>query len=212
MPDLPIQTVSCGFPVLFVPLRDRDAVDRAISDAAAFKRLTAQLGQMVPVFLFTVLPPGGDATVYSRMFAPEFGIIEDPATGGATGPLGCYLLQHGLVSAEAARSMLSLQGVAMGRRSRLHISIDGAPDAITGVRVGGEAVLVGRGELYPVIAFSRISKQYGRQVLFVDASFQLNPGEKVGLVGPNGAGKTTLFRMIVGEETPDDGEVSVPKS
>jgi ATPase subunit of ABC transporter with duplicated ATPase domains len=62
-----------------------------------------------------------------------------------------------------------------------------------------------------VIAFSRVSKQYGRQVLFVDISFQLNPGEKVGLVGPNGAGKTTLFRMIVGEEAPDEGEVSVPK-
>ena len=62
-----------------------------------------------------------------------------------------------------------------------------------------------------MISFSHISKQYGRQVLFVDASFQLNPGEKVGLVGPNGAGKTTLFRMIVGEEAPDEGDVSVPK-
>jgi ATPase subunit of ABC transporter with duplicated ATPase domains len=62
-----------------------------------------------------------------------------------------------------------------------------------------------------MIAFSRISKQYGRQVLFVDASFQLNPGEKIGLVGPNGAGKTTLFRMITGEETADEGDVSVPK-
>jgi ATPase subunit of ABC transporter with duplicated ATPase domains len=62
-----------------------------------------------------------------------------------------------------------------------------------------------------MISFARISKQYGRQVLFVDASFQLNPGEKIGLVGPNGAGKTTLFRMIVGEEAPDEGEVSVPK-
>ena len=62
-----------------------------------------------------------------------------------------------------------------------------------------------------MIAFNRIGKQYGRQVLFVDASFQLNPGEKVGLVGPNGSGKTTLFRMIVGEEAPDDGTVSVPK-
>src|ERR1051325_3294537 len=62
-----------------------------------------------------------------------------------------------------------------------------------------------------MISFSRISKQYGRQVLFVDASFQLNPGEKVGLVGPNGSGKTTLFRIGVGEETPDDGDVSVPK-
>jgi ATPase subunit of ABC transporter with duplicated ATPase domains len=62
-----------------------------------------------------------------------------------------------------------------------------------------------------MISFTRVSKQYGRQVLFVEASFQLNPGEKVGLVGPNGAGKTTLFRMIVGEEAPDEGEVSVPK-
>ena len=62
-----------------------------------------------------------------------------------------------------------------------------------------------------MISFSRMSKQYGRQVLFVDASFQLNTGERVGLVGPNGAGKTTLFRMIVGEESPDEGDVSVPK-
>jgi ATPase subunit of ABC transporter with duplicated ATPase domains len=62
-----------------------------------------------------------------------------------------------------------------------------------------------------MISFNRINKQYGRQILFVDASFQLNPGEKVGLVGPNGSGKTTLFRMITGEESPDDGEVSVPK-
>src|SRR3954464_2746480 len=62
-----------------------------------------------------------------------------------------------------------------------------------------------------MVSFTRISKQYGRQVLFVDASFQLNPGEKVGLVGPNGSGKTTLFRMIVGEEAPDEGDVSVPR-
>jgi ATPase subunit of ABC transporter with duplicated ATPase domains len=62
-----------------------------------------------------------------------------------------------------------------------------------------------------MISFANINKQYGRQVLFVDASFQLNPGEKVGLVGPNGAGKTTIFRMIVGDETPDDGEVTAPK-
>src|SRR4026209_2029002 len=62
-----------------------------------------------------------------------------------------------------------------------------------------------------MISFSKISKQYGKKVLFVDASFQLNEGEKVGLVGPNGSGKTTLFRMIVGEESADDGDVSVPR-
>src|SRR6202012_6022796 len=62
-----------------------------------------------------------------------------------------------------------------------------------------------------MISFSSINKQYGKQLIFVDASFQLNPGEKVGLTGPNGAGKTTLFRMIVGEEAPDEGEVTVPR-
>src|SRR5260370_10616593 len=62
-----------------------------------------------------------------------------------------------------------------------------------------------------MISSSNIKRQYGKQLIFVDASFQLNPGEKVGLVGPNGAGKTTLFRMVVGEETADEGEVSVPK-
>jgi ATPase subunit of ABC transporter with duplicated ATPase domains len=62
-----------------------------------------------------------------------------------------------------------------------------------------------------VISFSNISKQYGKQLIFVDASFQLNPGEKVGLIGPNGSGKTTLFRMIMGDEEADDGAVTVPK-
>jgi ATPase subunit of ABC transporter with duplicated ATPase domains len=62
-----------------------------------------------------------------------------------------------------------------------------------------------------MIALSNITKQYGRQVLFVDASFQLRRGEKIGLVGPNGAGKTTIFRMIAGEEQADDGEISIPK-
>src|SRR5437667_1464957 len=62
-----------------------------------------------------------------------------------------------------------------------------------------------------MISLTHISKQYGKQILFVDASFQLNPGEKVGLVGPNGSGKTTVFRMITGEESPDDGTVERPR-
>ena len=62
-----------------------------------------------------------------------------------------------------------------------------------------------------MIALSGVSKHYGRRALLVDATFQLNPGEKVGLVGPNGSGKSTIFRLLMGEETADDGEVSVPK-
>src|SRR6195256_5838839 len=60
-----------------------------------------------------------------------------------------------------------------------------------------------------MIRLDNISKQNGHQILFIDASMGIQKGEKVGLVGPNGAGKTTLFRMIAGEEQPDDGQVTI---
>ncbi len=63
-----------------------------------------------------------------------------------------------------------------------------------------------------MITLQDISKHYGRQAVLAGASFQLNPGDKVGLVGPNGAGKSTIFRLLVGEEQPDRGDVQVPKS
>jgi trans-2,3-dihydro-3-hydroxyanthranilate isomerase len=146
--NLPAQVVSCGVPFLFVPIATRAAVDAIAIDRRGLQRAAAGAGiDELPVFLFTTEGHGGQETVYSRMLAPGFGVAEDPATGGASGPLGCYLLHHRLVSAQEAREMLSLQGVAMGRPSRIHISIDGEPDHITRVRVGGRSVLVGRGEL-----------------------------------------------------------------
>ncbi|MDB4935108.1 MAG: ATP-binding protein of transporter [Labilithrix sp.] len=62
-----------------------------------------------------------------------------------------------------------------------------------------------------MISFSNVCKQYGGQVLFIDASFFVGPGEKVGLVGPNGSGKSSIFRLITEEEHPDDGIVDRPK-
>jgi trans-2,3-dihydro-3-hydroxyanthranilate isomerase len=147
VPGLPVQPVSCGVPFLFVPLRERATVDRATSDAAAFARLAADTDVNLPIFLFAMLPPGEAATVHSRMFAPELGIVEDPATGGASGPLGCYLVEHGLVRGAAARLIVSQQGVAMGRASRIHIEITGDPGSISQVRIGGHAVRVGQGAL-----------------------------------------------------------------
>src|SRR5688572_31630305 len=60
-----------------------------------------------------------------------------------------------------------------------------------------------------VIRFDSVSKNHGQQILFMEASAAVNRGEKVGLVGPNGSGKTTLFRLIVGEEQPDGGQMAV---
>ena len=62
-----------------------------------------------------------------------------------------------------------------------------------------------------MIAFVNVAKQYGSQILFVGGSFQINAGERVGIVGPNGAGKTTIFRMVTGEESPDEGAVEQPR-
>jgi trans-2,3-dihydro-3-hydroxyanthranilate isomerase len=145
----PVQVVSCGVPFLFVPLTTRSAVDNASVNRDALNELfkmakTAAHG----VFLFSTQPRGERATVYSRMFAPDIGIVEDPATGSASGPLGCYLVRNKIVAADKADAMLSLQGVKMGRPSHVHISIGVKAGEISSVRVGGESVLAGEGTLY----------------------------------------------------------------
>jgi trans-2,3-dihydro-3-hydroxyanthranilate isomerase len=145
---LPAQLVSCGVPYVLVPMTSRAAVDAVSIERQAFARCCRDAGiDETPVFFFTTDGGTPGETAYSRMIAPAFGIAEDPATGSASGPLGCYLVQHGVVTGDRANAMVSLQGVAMGRPSRIHIAIDRDAGRITRVRVGGQAVLVGRGEL-----------------------------------------------------------------
>ena len=146
---LPVQVVSCGVPFLFVPLATRQAVDEATAAAGALAALLrSSTRDAHGVFLFSTERAADRATVYSRMFAPGLGIVEDPATGVASGPLGCYLVRHAVVAPQHAGAMLSLQGVRMGRPSHVHISIALTGSAITSVRVGGQSVLAGEGTLY----------------------------------------------------------------
>lgn len=145
---LPVQEVSCGVPFLFVPLATRAAVDEAIPNPAAFEELCQVWGgDHQAMFVFSPEPGRDDATIYSRMFAPGLGVYEDPATGSASGPLGCYLVRYGAVTPARASEIVSLQGVKMGRRSWVHIDIGVEGGAITRVRVGGRAVLVAEGEI-----------------------------------------------------------------
>jgi len=145
----PVQVVSCGVPFLFVPLTTRSAVDNVVVNPALLVALlSATNASAHGVFVFSAQPGEPRATVYSRMFAPELGVTEDPATGSASGPLGCYLVRHHIVQPEQAGAMLSLQGVRMGRPSHVHVSIGVEQGDITGVRVGGGAVLAGEGTLY----------------------------------------------------------------
>ena len=147
---LPVQVVSCGVPYLIVPLESRAAVDSARLEATAYEKLGSEtaLGQ-IAIYLFTTERAASDsATVYSRMFAPTIGIGEDPATGSAAGPLGCYLVAHAVIDSANAATIMNLQGVRMGRPSVIHMAIASDGPAITRVRVGGEAVLAGEGTLY----------------------------------------------------------------
>jgi trans-2,3-dihydro-3-hydroxyanthranilate isomerase len=146
--DGPVEVGSSGVPVALIPLRSRRAVDSAEADPSAMRRLAAAGGQQVCFYLFTRQTGEPDVTTYSRMFAPGLGVTEDPATGSAGGPLGAYLIRHGLVATQRAHEMLNLQGVAMGRPSRIHIRIAaGADGTIQRVQVGGTAVRVAEGTL-----------------------------------------------------------------
>ena len=85
----------------------------------------------------------GPGAVKTRMFSPGVGIAEDPATGSAAGPVGVHLLRHGLV--DPGTQLTLTQGVEIKRPSTLLVRVEGLPDAVASVAVGGSAVLVAEG-------------------------------------------------------------------
>ncbi|MFP4324229.1 MAG: PhzF family phenazine biosynthesis protein [Anaerolineales bacterium] len=146
-PDLPVQVVSTGVPFTFIPLRSLDAVKRAVLRHDIWSALLKDT-DAPDVFLFTPQAEDDAHSVHSRMFAPSLGIPEDPATGAASGPLGCYLVRHGVVSTGPQVQIISEQGYEMGRPSLIHITITSQGDEISRVRVGGHCVLMGEGRFY----------------------------------------------------------------
>lgn len=147
LPDLPVCVGSTGVPFLYVPLRDPAAVDRAAVDPAA---LRAWFGDEEPLgtFVFAPNPAAGPHRVYARMFAAHaMGIPEDPATGAASGPLGAYLVRHGLVASGDEVHIVSEQGTKMGRPSFIHIRVRPQPDGGEAIEIGGGVVPVLEGTL-----------------------------------------------------------------
>jgi trans-2,3-dihydro-3-hydroxyanthranilate isomerase len=137
------QWVSAGNPTIFVAVRDREAVDRAQLEVAGLRGMIAsgagsgESGAGACVFVFAPVETGA----YSRMFAPELGIVEDPATGSSTGPLASFMMRHGLVAGGAGVRWVSEQGTKMGRRSLLHVYVTEGG----GIEVGGNVAPVGEG-------------------------------------------------------------------
>jgi len=142
--DLPIQVVSCGVPFLFVPVKTLEAIRRIRFRIDVAERLKTPAGN---TFVFTMETEFPGSGVHSRMLAPLLGVAEDAATGGASGPLGCYLVRHNVLASENELRVVSEQGIEMGRPSFLHIRIRHASDEITAVHVGGSCCYMGSGQL-----------------------------------------------------------------
>ncbi|QNF32785.1 PhzF family phenazine biosynthesis protein [Adhaeribacter swui] len=141
------QVVSCGVPYLYVPLKNLAAVKKARLRSDVLENQLSHVGSQ-SVFLFAMETEDPANTVHGRMFAPAFGIVEDPATGSACGPLGCYLVQHKLVLEQPIAHIICEQGYEMERPSLLYLTIEQENNSITQVKVGGTSVLVGEGYFY----------------------------------------------------------------
>ncbi len=136
------QLLNAGNPTIFIALRDKRAVDRAWLDPHGMASLKGQDSEPECVFVFAPTPEGA----YSRMFAPEYGIAEDPASGSCTGPLAAFMMKHGLISGAAGKRFVSEQGTKMGRRSNLHVQVHGEQGA-GGIDVGGYVTPVAQATL-----------------------------------------------------------------
>jgi trans-2,3-dihydro-3-hydroxyanthranilate isomerase len=143
LPNLPCELRTAGNPNIYIPVRDQATVDRAVVDSAAFYNLIApRNGEATCIFVFAPTKEGA----YSRMFAPELGVVEDPATGSATGPLAQYMMAHGIAPHQNGARFLSEQGTKMGRRSILHILVHG-DHGRDGIEVGGYVTPVAKATL-----------------------------------------------------------------
>jgi len=149
--DVKPEVAGAGPRFLFVPLKNKEAVDRI--ELLDYRALRAAIPDApTEVFVFARREdsdgePGDTYAVYSRMFAPEIGIAEDPATGSATGPLAAFMLRRGLLPLENGLRMVSEQGTKMGRRSLLHVLIHIDDANHPTIEVGGSVVPIGSGEI-----------------------------------------------------------------
>ena len=142
-PTLPVQVVSTGFPYIIVPLKTLSTVKRATPIPEAFQTDLTSFSTK-QVLIFSTETSFSDSHVHARMFAPEVGVVEDPATGSAAGPLGAYLEKHGVLEDHQFGDAINIeQGYEIKRPSKL---IARVPDkGMAEVHVSGKVRLVAEG-------------------------------------------------------------------
>jgi trans-2,3-dihydro-3-hydroxyanthranilate isomerase len=142
----PIEVVSTGLPVMIVPVRSLTAVRSIMPDVTAIKDLCERYGAN-GIMVFTTVTVEAQSTVHTRVFAPPIGVMEDPATGSASGALGAYLVQNGVVDVAPTTEIVAEQGYELDRPSRILVQVESDDDVIQDVKVGGQAVMVVEGTL-----------------------------------------------------------------
>ena len=142
----PIEVVSTGLPVMIVPVRTLTAVRLIRPDASAIMDVCRRFGAN-GIMVFTTVTVEPSSTVHTRMFAPSIGILEDPATGSASGALGAYMVQNGVVDVAPTNEIIIEQGYEIERPSQILVRIESDDDVIQTVKVGGQCVMVVEGTL-----------------------------------------------------------------
>lgn len=142
----PFQHVSTGHGKILVPLRRRTCLHGLAPDMTALKAWSLRLG-VYGYFVFTLDSETPGILAHGRMFAPAIGIAEDPVTGNGNGPLGAYLVHHGLVEAGSRFEFVARQGEAMGRPGQARVIVEVEDGRPVTVRVGGHAVVAFRTEI-----------------------------------------------------------------
>jgi trans-2,3-dihydro-3-hydroxyanthranilate isomerase len=137
-----IARYSCGTPYTFVPVAGLEAIARAAPDLARFRAVFGETG----VFLYTRETKGADSAVHARMFAPQFGIIEDPATGSAAAAFA-GVAQEFEAPEDGVHTITIEQGFEMGRPSLIHLTMDIAAGKLIGGEIGGSSVIVSQGTI-----------------------------------------------------------------
>lgn len=139
--DLPIEEVSTGNRMLIVPIKTLDAMQHAQGNVTNMKKFFGK--DLIGPYLFCLETTDSCAKVHTRFFAPHLGILEDPATGSAAGPLVGYLLKHEVFGNEF--EIVNEQGVEMGRRSSIMMRGNFRSGKYS-IEIGGKCTHVGKGE------------------------------------------------------------------
>lgn len=150
-PHAPVQVCGTGINFTVIPVRSLAALKNSRANTVKLEELPRSLPGEFSLFCWETLEE--TSLIHTRMYAPEFGITEDPATGSAAGTLGGYIVHHGLFAEESKKNGDVLrftieQGDFIERPSRIRVEVTGEKGNVQKVRVGGSSVVVAKGEIY----------------------------------------------------------------